>query len=157
MPSGRDPGPRAGKIAIPESYAPTAWKGQARPGGRAWMGASEGPLREYLVELFGIDEPEEFRRGVETVGAPRPSEQCGDLASRHACRELHEGPGGNLVDDLPPAPSLRARSGKRFENALRDTRRGQASLAVSSCAGSRNYLKGHPAAPAFDITALAWP
>eukprot|EP00959_Pyramimonas_sp_CCMP1952_P455842 9472204-Pyramimonas_sp.AAC.1 len=35
----------------------------------------------YLVELFGIDELEEVRRGVQLVGQPGPGGKCGDMGS----------------------------------------------------------------------------
>eukprot|EP00959_Pyramimonas_sp_CCMP1952_P065794 1373773-Pyramimonas_sp.AAC.1 len=35
--------------------------------------------RQYLGELFGIDELEEFRRGLELVGRPDQNGQCEDL------------------------------------------------------------------------------
>eukprot|EP00959_Pyramimonas_sp_CCMP1952_P364321 7629194-Pyramimonas_sp.AAC.1 len=55
---------------------------------RRWVGVSNstGTHKKlcgilYLVELFGIDELEEFRRGVELASRPDQNGQCDHLGS----------------------------------------------------------------------------
>eukprot|EP00959_Pyramimonas_sp_CCMP1952_P330377 6917647-Pyramimonas_sp.AAC.1 len=57
------------------------------PGGDQVDGSPPVPVRAgthgsvYLVELFGVDELEEFGRGVQLVGRPGPDGQCANFGS----------------------------------------------------------------------------